>query len=144
MENYKTNKLLTLISNIHSKVSDYLQNKLNEEGFKNLSSSHGNIMYQLSVQDSISMTELAKKVNRDKYKFTVLIRKLENYGFVERVSDQKDNRIVFISLSEKGKAYTQKMLEISKDLLSTCYNGFSDEEKEATLELLKRIYNNFA
>ena len=144
MENYKTNKLLTLISNIHSKVSDYLQNKLNEEGFKNLSSSHGNIMYQLSIQDSISMTELAKKVNRDKSTVTVLIRKLENYGFVERVSDQKDNRIVFISLSEKGKAYTQKMLEISKDLLSTCYNGFSDEEKEATLELLKRIYNNFA
>mgnify|MGYP003429982624 FL=1 len=90
------------------------------------------------------MTELAKKVNRDKSTVTVLIRKLENYGFVERVSDQKDNRIVFISLSEKGKAYTQKMLEISKDLLSTCYNGFSDEEKEATLELLKRIYNNFA
>lgn len=143
MENYNTRKILTLISNIHSKVSDYLCNKLAEEGFTNLTSSHGNILYQLSVQDSISMTELAKKVNRDKSTVTVLIRKLESYGLIERVADTKDNRVVYISLSEKGKTCTLKMLEISKDLLTTCYNGFTEEEKTTTLELLMRIYKNF-
>ena len=75
------NSSISLLSNIHTITADFLIEKLKERGFPDFASSHGNILFQLSVNEKMTMGDLAEKINRDKSTTTVLVRKLESEGF---------------------------------------------------------------
>lgn len=137
------NSSISFLSHIHSVISDFLTEKLKQRGFKDFASSHGNILFQLNLNKKMTMSELSKKINRNKSTATVLVRKLEKEGFITVLTDENDKRNKYISLSEKGKEYNNATSEISKSLLSTFYNGFTQEEKQLFLSYLERIEKNF-
>ena len=141
---YDTSSILNLISRIHSDVADYLQAKLKDLGLEKMASSHGNILYRLTLEEKITMSDLAKLVNRDKSTVTVLVRKLEEKGFIKREISEEDARVSYISLTEKGKTFTHDTSGISKDLKEIGYKGFSEEEKNTLLSYLIRISENFS
>ena len=143
MEYMDSSSLVSLISNIHTAASDFLEEKLEEYGLPDMVSSHGFILYRLSLAERLTMGELAQLVNRDKSTVTVLIRKLEAAGFVEREVSEKDSRVVYIKLTPQGREYNDKTKDISRQLIERCYQGFSPEERQTTFALLKRIFNNF-
>ena len=137
------NSSISLLSHIHTITADFAINNLKKQGFNDFASSHGNILFQLSREEVLSMGQLAKKINRDKSTTTVLVRKLEAEGLVITFADQKDKRSKNISLTQKGRSFNLSTQEISKDLLQTFYKGFTDSEKEAFFTYLKRIESNF-
>lgn len=143
MEHMDSSSLVSLISNIHTAASDFLEEKLKAYGLPDMVSSHGFILYRLSLAERLTMGELAQLVNRDKSTVTVLIRKLEAAGFVEREVSEKDSRVVYIKLTPQGREYNDKTKDISRQLIERCYQGFSPEERQTTFALLKRIFNNF-
>ena len=73
----------------------------------------------------------------------MIMKKLENEGYVERTKNQDDNRSFFLQLTEKGRQYTKATSEISGKLVSKAYENFSEEEKNAAYALLSRICDNF-
>ncbi len=137
------NSSISLLSNIHSITADFLTERLKNHGFPEFASSHGNILFQLSVNEKMTMGELAEKINRDKSTTTVLVRKLEVEGFICGESAPGDKRSRIIFLSEKGKQFNKTAKKLSSELLETFYKGFSDEEKEAFFQTLLKIKNNF-
>ena len=137
------NSSISLLSNIHSITADFLIEKLKEHGYPDFASSHGNILFQLSVNEKMTMGDLAQKINRDKSTTTVLVRKLENEGFITGEPDPADKRSRIIYLTKKGQKFNTTARELSKDLLDTFYKGFTEKEKETFLKLLMRIKNNF-
>ena len=134
---------ISLLSHIHSITADFVMQNLKKQGFQDFASSHGNILFQLSVKDELSMGQLAEKINRDKSTTTVLVRKLEQEGLIYTEADKIDKRSKNIFLTEKGKQFNQTAFDISKELLTTFYKGFSEEEKDDFFNYLKRIENNF-
>lgn len=58
-----------------------------------------------------SMTELAKTIRISKQQLTPLISKLEEKGYVIKVTDPKDKRLVRLRLTEKGKTHVSKRWE---------------------------------
>ena len=137
------NSSISLLSHIHSITADFLIEKLKEHGYPDFASSHGNILFQLSVNEKMTMGELASKINRDKSTTTVLVRKLETEGFISGESDPADKRSRIIYLTEKGKQFNTTAKELSQELLDTFYKGFSEKEKEDFFNTLLRIKNNF-
>ena len=98
MENY--NKTLSIISKIHSLSSSFLKKELEEKGLKELVSSHGNILFQLSVSEQLSMTEIASRIHRDKSTTTVLVKKLEKEG--SRISPCESTGESCVSVARHG------------------------------------------
>lgn len=137
------NSSISLLSNIHSITADFLTERLKAKGFPDFASSHGNILFQLSVNEKMTMGDLSEKINRDKSTTTVLVRKLEAEGFITGESDPADKRSRIIYLTEKGKQFNQTAQELSSELLGTFYKGFTEEEKETFFQTLLRIKNNF-
>ena len=135
---------ISKISHIHSLTQDFLIKKLNEQGLNKVASSHGNILFQLSLVPKMKMNELAQKINRDKSTTTVLVRKLEAEGLVFMKTDEADRRNKFIMLTEKGSDYNSRTLDISKKLIEKFYTGFSEDEKNQFVFLLNRIERNFS
>ncbi len=107
-------------------------------------SSHGNILFQLSRNEKMSMKELADAIHRDKSTVTALVSKLREQGYLEKVPSEADSRVVFVRLTEKGKKYNVDTQAISSLLNEKCLAGFTDQDKDALYELLSRISTNFA
>ena len=138
------NSSISLLSNIHSITADFLTERLKKSGFPDFASSHGNILFQLSVNEKMTMGELSERINRDKSTTTVLVRKLEKDGFITGESDASDKRSRIIYLTEKGKQFNKTARELSSELLGTFYKGFTEEEKENFFQTLLKIKNNFS
>lgn len=137
------NTSISTVSQIHTLTADFLKKKLAQNGFDDFASSHGYILYQLSVNPQITMKELAAKINRDKSTTTVLVRKLEQAGLVNVQCSTIDKRNKILTLTQKGREYNQMTSSLSKELLNTFYKGFSQEEKEEFCDFLERIKGNF-
>ena len=137
------NSSISFLSHIHTITATFLTEKLKQQGFNDFASSHGNILFQLNKNGKMTMGELAKAINRDKSTATVQMRKKEKEGFITIINDENDKRNKYILLSKKGMEYTKITSEISEDLLSTFYKGFSDQEKQIFLDFLERIEKNF-
>ena len=137
------NSSISLLSNIHSITADFLTDRLKKCGYPDFASSHGNILFQLSVNEKMTMKDLSEKINRDKSTTTVLVRKLETDGLITGESDPADKRSRIIYLTEKGKQFNKTAHELSSELLNTFYKGFTEEEKEQFFQTLLRIKGNF-
>ena len=137
------NSSVSAVSHIHSLAADFLINELKSLGFEDFSSSHGNILFQLSKNNRMLMGEMAKAINRDKSTTTVLVRKLERLGYLEISSSENDKRSKYLSLTQKGLEYNKAMEKISSHLQEKFYKGFSEDEKIIFCSFLERISNNF-
>ena len=137
------NSSISLLSHIHTITADFLIEKLKERGYPDFASSHGNILFQLSVNEKMTMGELSEKINRDKSTTTVLVRKLEKDGFITGDAAPNDKRSRIIYLTEKGRQFNATAQELSSDLLGTFFKGFTENEKEEFFKILLRIKKNF-
>ena len=137
------NTSISQVSHIHSLTADFLKKRLAQSGFDDFASSHGNILFQLGVNKSITLKELAAKINRDKSTTTVLVRKLEQEGLVSAIPSPNDRRNKILTLTPKGAEYNTLMQKLSKELLAKFYKGFSEEEITQFSEFLGRIESNF-
>ncbi len=137
------NSSISLLSHIHTITADFLIEKLKERGYPDFASSHGNILFQLSVNEKMTMGELSEKINREKSTTTVLVRKLEKDGFITGDAALNDKRSRIIYLTEKGRQFNATAQELSSDLLGTFFKGFTENEKEEFFKTLLRIKKNF-
>ncbi len=142
--NGKTSLILSLISKIHAQSASFLNSELQARGLPEMVSSHGNIVFQLSKNEKLSMKELADAIHRDKSTVTALVSKLQEQGYVEKVPSDEDSRVVFVRLTEQGKKYTVDTQAISSLLNEKCLAGFTEKDKDALYSLLSRISTNFA
>lgn len=132
-----------MISKVRENANKFITDEMDKWGVKGLAPSHGDILSALLKHERLTMKELADKIGRDKSTVTVLVDKLIKQGYVEKTRDIEDNRVVFVSLTEKGRELKPMFDAISKDLISTVYKGISENEKEELIETLTKIKNNF-
>ncbi|MCT4597023.1 MAG: MarR family transcriptional regulator [Vallitalea sp.] len=136
--------IIYFISKTKKRMTKFLEKKLNEYDLGDLIPSHGNILTVLYENNNkLTMKEIANKVGKDKSTITSLINKLIKLGYVTKETNPKDKRVSFIILTDKGKSIESKYNKICDEVSLTAYNGFSDEEKEVFLKLLKKLSTNF-
>ena len=135
--------IISLISCIRNSANKFIITELDKYGMQGLATSHGDIISALLKNEMLTMKELTEKIHKDKSTVTALVSKLINLGFVEKVKDIKDSRIVFVMLTDKGRGLESAFDKISEDLINTTYKGISENERKEVIKILNKIKNNF-
>lgn len=91
-------------------------------------------------QDSISVGELGKKLYLDNGTLTPLLKKMQEKGYLTRERSHNDERIVLVSLTEKGWEMRDKVKNIPTEL-GGCVPLSEDEAKTLYVLLYKLIGN---
>lgn len=86
---------------------------------------------------SISVGELCTMLYLDSGTVTPLIKKLEQQGYVLRERSHEDERVVIVTLTEKGKHLREKALPVP-DKVGTCI-PLSIEEAASLYSLLYKL-----
>ena len=134
--------MLALIGRIHSKANEYITQELEKRGIRGLVVSHGEILVNLYRYQRLSMKELAGKIDKRKNTLTVLVEKLIEFDYVEKTPSPEDGRFFYITLTEKGRLFQKDFEEISTNVYSLIYTGFSEADQEKLMELLEKMYKN--
>lgn len=100
------------------------------------------VLSHLAVRDNINQLELVHLTRLKAPTVSVLLRRMEQEGYVRRATDPDDRRAVRISLTEKGREFDRRRLSgiLSNDHLAML--GIGAEEEAVLMALLTRIRDN--
>lgn len=137
--------IVYFISKIKGKMIRFIEQRLNEYGMNELIVSHGNILTALYDNGGqLTMSQIAKMIGKDRSTVTPLINKLLKLGYIRKEKDETDKRISYITLTDNGRGLEGKFNAISQSVYETAYEGFSEQEKDTLLKLLKKLNVNFS
>ena len=72
----------------------------------------------------------------------IALKKLEKNGYINKITDEEDNRLNIIVITEKGRNVVEMSRQLFDDIDSTMFAGFSNEEKKNFINMLDRIEDN--
>ena len=135
--------VISLISKIRQKVNGFIVSEISQNGIEGIVVSHGDIIYALYKKHKLSMAEIAEKIGKDKSTVTALVDKLVRLGYVTKDKAAEDTRIVYVTLTPKGRELEPIFEAISHKVLEIFYLNISEEETEVLIRILSKIENNF-
>ncbi|WP_028828428.1 MarR family winged helix-turn-helix transcriptional regulator [Proteocatella sphenisci] len=136
--------IVYFISRTKQKMIQFIEQKLEENGVYDLITSHGNILTALYENNGkLTMSQIAKKIGKDKSTVTPLITKLFQLGYIDKLKNDDDKRITYITITDKGRQLESTFNSITSQVHETAYKNFTPEEKQIFLELLKKLNMNF-
>ena len=97
------------------------------------------VMLQLEKDGVLTMSDLGKKLYIPKPNVTTLVDKLISKGFVERLSDKTDRRIVRIRLTRKGSQFIEKNMKMFREQIRLRLTSLSNKELDVFSKSLKSI-----
>ncbi len=97
------------------------------------------IMLSLSISGTLTMSQLASKINTSNEQATRAVAQLVNKGFIVRMQNPDNRRVINIKLTDEAMRFMEKTkAEILDDLLSK-FSGISDDEMVQMKEALQII-----
>lgn len=100
------------------------------------------LMAHLAVGGEMSQLALAEKTHFSTPTVSILLRKMEEQGYVLRVPDPKDRRVMLVSLTQKGIAFDREHLAHISENDRRATAGFTPEQEQMLVSLLLRMYEN--
>lgn len=89
---------------------------------------------------SSNVKELGETLMLDPSTLTPILKKLESKGYLNRERSPADERILTVTLTDKGKALRERALDVP-DKIKNCY-GLSPEESEQLYRLVTKLLSN--
>jgi DNA-binding MarR family transcriptional regulator len=97
------------------------------------------ILEFLNREGESKMTELANFMNVTTAAMTGIVDRLVRDGYIERVYDKTDRRIIKVKLTGAGNALTKKMAERKQQMIVKVFEKISEVDRERYLRILNQI-----
>lgn len=139
----KQTKTIFLISKIREKANKFILADLAQHGITKLAApSHGDILACLYQRERVTMKEISDSIHRTKPTVTVLVNKLAELGLVKKFQAEEDSRVIYVELTEQGKALQKLFEKVSADLVQKVFQNMEQEEMKKLEISLQKILDN--
>lgn len=99
---------------------------------------------QLWKDDGITQSQLCDRMGCEPPTVSNMLRKLEEYGLIERKQDVSDARISRVFLTEQGRELEQPVLDIWRKHQDKLLDGIDTEERLLLRRLLRHMDDNLS
>lgn len=97
------------------------------------------VLFLLDKHDKLTNSQIVDELDIRPSSVSVMVKKLEDDGLVERHDSAEDKRVSFISLSDKGHELLQSSHDFKAEFSDSLFDGLNDEEKEEFGKLLAKL-----
>ncbi len=97
------------------------------------------ILQYLNSQEIVKMTDIANFMNVSTAATTGIVDRLVKSGYVFRVFDQEDRRIIKIKITPKGLALMKKLVHERRKMVISIFSKISEQDRQDYLRILMRI-----
>ena len=135
--------LNSVLKTLFNDIMNIEERVLITEEFKDISVTDMHIIEAIGIKEPRTMTTISKSLGVTMGTLTVGINGLVKKGYVTRSRGEKDRRIVYASLTEKGlKAYEHHM-NFHKDMIEFITRDLSKDEAETLIKTFTRLEEYF-
>ena len=99
-------------------------------------------LHYISQTEGLTVNGLAQQLNRSKSSTSALLQRLEKSGLVKRTRSTKDQRVVLLSLTLKGKHLIDELVENRKQGIQKTYSSLTAEERTRHKQMVEKIIMN--
>ncbi len=92
---------------------------------------------------ALSVSELSELLIITPAGVTHLINPLEDRGYIKRLQDRNDRRIVLIGLTEKGSEVGETLIAEVQEQLIGLVNHLGEEDSKTLVQLMSRVIEFF-
>ena len=138
----RDDRLIYLLSIAQQAVKNHTNRALAAAGVR-ITVAQSGILLLLKHQDRERISELGRILAIENSAMTGLLDRLERSGFVKRVADPADRRIVLICLTPAGMEEAEKAKSIIRRINDEIKAGFLDREIEGFKSVLEGILDKF-
>lgn len=100
------------------------------------------VLELVNRQGEAKMSDLAKFVNVTTAAMTGIVQRLFKNGYVLRVDEPEDRRIIKIKLTSKGAKMVKEMMQKRKEITIKMFGSISQEEREEYLKILMHVHEH--
>ncbi len=111
--------------------------------FQDISNNDMHIIEAIGIDESKNMSMVAKMVSVTVGTLTIAINSLVKKGYVNRMRGERDRRVVYISLTEKGRIAYRHHEEFHRQMIDAIIDGLSEDEKKILVKALSNLNNFF-
>ena len=86
------------------------------------------MLFILQKKEGMSQREICDEMKIKPPTVAVSIKRMEKAGLIERKPDEKDQRVVRIYVTEKGKSLSKQIEKVVKESEAKVVEGFSEVE----------------
>lgn len=113
------------------------------EDYKDISNNDMHIIEAVGVDDSKSMSAIAKLMSVTTGTLTKAMDALAEKGYVVRSRSKTDKRVVEVSLTERGQKAYRHHEQFHQNMIEHIKNGMSDQETSVLIYTLAKLVDYF-
>lgn len=111
--------------------------------FKDISNNDMHIIEAIGIDEPKNMSSVAKTLSVTVGTLTIAINNLVKKGYVNRVRSEKDRRVVYISLSDKGLKAFEHHAAFHKEMIKATIEGLKPDEINVLIKSLSNLVDFF-
>ena len=134
-------KINEYLVDVFNQMLDIEESSLAQSQFKDLSIKEMHAIEAIGMYHELTTTEVANSLNITVGTLTVAVNALVKKGYVERLKDVKDRRIVRLGLTSKGRLLYRLHSKFHEKLVKRTIQGMNEEEMAILVKGLHNLYN---
>ena len=137
MDTYKT--LNEVLVNLFRDVMDIEQKAIITEEFQDITNNDMHIIEAIGMNEPKSMSTIAREISVTVGTLTIAMNSLVKKGYVLRERGKEDRRVVYISLTERGRAAYVHHARFHKAMIDSISDELTSEEMELLIKTLTKL-----
>ena len=137
MDTYKT--LNEVLVNLFRDVMDIEQKAIITEEFQDITNNDMNIIEAIGMNEPKNMSTIAREISVTVGTMTIAMNSLVKKGYVLRERGKEDRRVVYISLTERGRAAYVHHARFHKAMIDSISDELTSEEMELLIKTLTKL-----
>lgn len=113
------------------------------EEYKDISNNDMHIIEAIGIEAPRNMSEIAHRLHVTVSTLTINMNGLEKKGYICRERSQKDKRVVYVTLTDKGRKAFYHHRDFHKKMIKAIVKDLSEQEMEILYRCLENLNNFF-
>ncbi|REB07422.1 MarR family transcriptional regulator [Sporosarcina sp. BI001-red] len=111
---------------------------------EHLPGSQSHLVFTLARKGPLKMSELAQILGLTAGAVTAASDKLMNHGYVTRIRDESDRRIVHLAITDEGREMLQQLRAVGRTKMSEAFSHLDEGQLPMMIEVFEQAAVNIS
>lgn len=131
------------LGSLFNDVMDIEQKAIITEQFKDITNNDMHVIDAIGIGNPKNMSTIAKELSVTVGTLTIAINSLVKKGYVTRQRSNEDRRVVYISLSDKGRKAYKHHADFHRKMIQGIMEELNEQELEVLVKAIHHLDNWF-
>ena len=128
-----------VLVNLFRDINSIEENAITSQEYKDLTNNDMHVIEAIGIGEPKNMSSIARELSVTVGTLTIAMNSLVKKGYVERSRGLEDRRVVYISLSERGRKAYGHHARFHREMIDGVTEDLSEEEMRVLVKALSRL-----